>query len=141
VHCCHLAEQDFKNSVQDITEGQIIGRVGKSGTPYAHLHFAIFKVDPVAFGIDNIANTTNELNQYWEDPVAFINTWSAIVPPPVPAPVTDQSKYDFGEGFGILELQQARGILHDQKRLNTDLKTKLGDGARSLRELANLFES
>jgi hypothetical protein len=141
VHCCHMSDQDFKTGVQDVSKGQIIGRVGKSGTPYAHLHFALFRVDPVAFGIDNVANTTTELNQYWEDPIAFINTWSAVVPPPVPAPVTDQSKYDFGEGFGTLELQQARGIMQDQRRLTTDLKTKLRDGATSLRNLANQFES
>lgn len=141
VHCCHLSENDFLSGSQDITEGQIIGRLGKSGTPYAHLHFAIFKVDPVSFGIDNIANTTNELNQYWEDPIAFINTWMATVPVPTPSPVTDQSKYDFGEGFGILELQQARGIMHDLRNEKNHYKSLLSEGANSLRDLANRFEN
>lgn len=140
VHCCHLTDQDFKNSVQDITEGSIIGRIGKSGTPYAHLHFSIFKVDPIAFGIDNIANTTTELNQYWEDPIAFINTWLPTAPAPAPIP-TDQSLYDFGEGFGIIELQAARGKMQDLRRETTDLKNKLKGGATSLRELANSFEN
>jgi len=140
VHCTHLQDIGFLNSVQDVTEGQIIARLGKSGTPYAHLHFAIYKVDPVAFGIDNIANTTSELNQYWEDPIAFINTW-ITQSAPTPPPVTDQSKYDFGEGFGIMELQAARGIMHDLKREKDNYKQRLVDGATSLRNLANQFES
>jgi murein DD-endopeptidase MepM/ murein hydrolase activator NlpD len=140
VHCCHLTDQDFKGSVQDVTKGQIIGRLGKSGTPYAHLHFAIFKVDPVAFGIDNIANTTNELNQYWEDPIAFINTWMTQ-PVSTPSIVTDQSKYDFGNGFGIMELQAARSIMQAQKSEIENKKQKLVDGATFLQELANRFES
>lgn len=139
VHQTHMSDQDFKTS-GDVTEGQIIGRIGKSGTPYAHLHFSIFKVDPVAFGIDNIANTSSELNQYWEDPIAFINTWMATAPTP-PVMGTDQTKYDFGDGFGIMELQAARGIMHDQKRKIVDLENRLSNGADDLRNLANEFES
>lgn len=77
VHYAHCDSQDFHGGVQDVQEGQIVGRLGKSGTPYAHLHFAIFKVDPAIMpnGIDNIPNTLAELNQYWEDPFAFINKW------------------------------------------------------------------
>jgi|SRR3989304_323679 len=129
VHCCHLGDTGFLNGVQEVTEGQIIGRLGKSGTPYAHLHFAIFKVDPVAFGIDNIANTTSELNQYWEDPIAFINTWMAA---PVTAPINDQSKYDFGTPWGTMEMQAVRSTMNDQKAqlVNKDneiqqIKTKI----------------
>jgi len=40
-------------------------------------------------------------------------------------PVTDQSKYDFGEGFGVQELQAARSIMQDQKRNITDLNSKI----------------
>lgn len=140
VHCCHMQDIDFLGSTQDITEGQIIGRLGKSGTPYAHLHFAIYKVDPVAFGIDKFARNTTELNQYWEDPIAFINTWTATPLPPQPIPVTDQSKYDFGDGFGVQELQAARSIMQAQKTEINSLKTKLSSGATSLRNLANEFE-
>lgn len=139
VHCTHLTDQDFKNSVQDVTEGQIIGRLGKSGTPYAHLHFAILKIDPASFGIDNIANTTSELNQYWEDPIAFINTWMTTpVQPPVMG--TDQTKYDFGTDFGIMELQAARSVMQAQKGEINNLKSKLSSGATTLRELANQLE-
>lgn len=141
VHKAHCGEQDFMAKVQDINEGQIVARVGKSGTPYAHLHWAIFKVDPVAFGIDNVANNLTELNQYWEDPIAFVNTWmSQPTPDPLP-PVGDQSKYDFGDGFGIIELQAARSIMQAQKMDLISKNKKLTDGATSLRNLANQFEN
>jgi hypothetical protein len=57
-----------------------------------------------------------------------------------PVSVTDQSKYDFGEGFGIMELQAARSVIQAQKSNTTDLKQRLTNGATSLRELANQFE-
>lgn len=111
IHCAHMSEQDFKGSVQDVHEGQIIGRIGKSGTQWAHLHFAIFKVDPATNGgFDNIANTMTELNNIWEDPLAFINQWMQA---PAPSPVTDQSLYDFQGNIGIVELQRGRSIMRE----------------------------
>jgi len=142
IHYAHCLDTGFLNSVQDVTEGQVIAKLGKSGTGYAHLHMAIYKVDPAtAGGIDNIANTATELNQYWEDPITFLNTWTATAPVPVPPPVTDQSKYDFGDGFGIMELQAARSTMQAQKTLIGGQKQKLVDGATALRNLANGFES
>lgn len=142
IHCCHLTDQNFQNTTVDVPEGTIVGRLGKSGTPYAHLHFAIFKVDPVTIGgIDKFAKTQAELNTYWEDPIAFINTWMATPEQPtVPVP-TDQSKYDFGEGFGIMELQAARSVMQAQKAKIESQKLKLAEGATSLRNLANGFEN
>lgn len=156
VHYAHCSEQDFHGAVQDVTEGQIIARLGKSGTTSAHLHMTIFKVDPVLMtgGIDNIANNATELNQYWEDPIAFINKY-IVAPTPTPPLASDQAKYDFGEGFGIMELQAARGIMHDQKNKINDqanqiiekdnkigeIKNRLKDGATDLRNIANKFEA
>lgn len=76
VHNSHLLD-DLLVGEQDIQEGQQIGRVGKSGTTLAHNHFAIFKVDPAILpqGIDTIAKTEEELNAWWEDPIAFIEKW------------------------------------------------------------------
>jgi murein DD-endopeptidase MepM/ murein hydrolase activator NlpD len=73
----HMSDQDFLGAVQSVSEGQIIGRLGNSGTPVAHLHFSIFKVDPVGLynKIDSIAHNETELNQYWEDPIKFINQY------------------------------------------------------------------
>jgi murein DD-endopeptidase MepM/ murein hydrolase activator NlpD len=124
VHCAHLLDQDFTKEVKDVSEGQIIARLGKSGTPYAHLHFAIYKVDPVSVGgIDNIANTQEELNRVWEDPIAFIEKW--MQPVVQPQPVTDQSKYNFGDPWGEIELQKARSILVEQKSTIEDLSGKI----------------
>ena len=76
----HLSEDDFLRGEQDVSEGQILGRLGKSGnSPSAHLHWSIYKVDPVGFGIDNYANTLDELNNLWEDPIVFVETWSKQV--------------------------------------------------------------
>lgn len=130
VHCCHLTEQDFKSGVQDITEGSIIGRLGKSGTDTAHLHFALYKVDPVGFGIDNFANTEAELNQYWEDPIAFIDKW--MQPTPIPSPITDQSTFDFGTPWGIMEMQAVRSKLNDQSNELIVLKTKIETARNAL---------
>lgn len=138
VHCTHLTDQGFLSGVQDVTEGQIIGRIGKSGTPYAHLHFAIYKVDPVAFGIDNIANTLTELNQYWEDPTAFIDKWMTVTPPPVEPVITMQTKIP---QINNMEVQAIIGVMGDKDRKINELKGKLTSGATELRELANSFEN
>lgn len=73
IHQAHMMD-DFTIGAQDIKEGQQIGRVGKSGTVWAHIHFSIFKVDPSTLpnGIDTIATTSKQLNDWWEDPIAFI---------------------------------------------------------------------
>lgn len=86
VHYCHLTDQDFLGGVQNVSEGQIIGRLGNSGTTAPHLHFSIFKVDPVTLinKIDAIAHNETELNQYWDNPFNFINNnQTPIVIPPV----------------------------------------------------------
>lgn len=54
-----------------VTEGQVIATVGKSGTGFAHLHFAI-KLQPT--GIDGIAKTLDDLKM-WTDPIPFIKKW------------------------------------------------------------------
>ena len=85
----HMMDQDFLGAVQNVTEGQIIGRVGNNdGRIPAHLHFSIFKVDPssLASKIDSIAHNETELNTYWENPTNFINQW---ITPVVTPPVTD----------------------------------------------------
>jgi murein DD-endopeptidase MepM/ murein hydrolase activator NlpD len=143
VHCCHCTDQDFKNSVQDITEGSIIARLGKSGTPYAHLHFALLRVDPVSLpkGLDSIAHNKTELDASWEDPIKFINTWMAVVPTPQPPMGNDQTKYDFAEPFGIMELQRARSVMQEQRKDIDSKNKRLQDGAAQLRSLANQFEN
>lgn len=88
VHYAHLQEQDFLGATQEVQEGQVIGRLGNSGTPYAHLHFAIYKVDPASLAnkIDSFAHNSDELNRYWENPVDFINRYMQPITPPTPQP-------------------------------------------------------
>lgn len=136
----HCSPTDFNPSVRDVNEGEIIARLGKSGTTVAHVHFSIWKVDPatVAGGLDNIANTLDECNQYWEDPIKFINTWINVNPNPTPTPPvmgTDQTLYDFGVGYGVMELQAAKGKLKDKDILIAskegeilNLKSKVQNG-------------
>lgn len=65
-HYCHCLE--LTAQVKEVKEGEIIGKLGKSGTSVAHLHFSVFKVDPSGLykGIDSIAKTKADLNAYWE---------------------------------------------------------------------------
>lgn len=113
----HCLDQGFLNAVQGVTEGQEIAKLGKSGnSPSAHLHFSVWKVDPALNGgIDSIAHNDTELNQKWENPTNFISQWLTPAPVPIPTPVTDQSLYDFGQDFGVLELQAGRSKLQELK--------------------------
>jgi murein DD-endopeptidase MepM/ murein hydrolase activator NlpD len=77
VHYAHCQSDGFLSAVQSVNEGQIVAKVGKSGTKVAHLHISIFKVDPGTLrdGIDTIAKTQQELNDWWENPLEFIEYW------------------------------------------------------------------
>lgn len=73
VHQAHCMP-DLTIAPKTVSENEVIAKVGNSGTTYAHIHFAIFKVDPATLpsGIDTIAKTQTQLNDWWEDPIAFI---------------------------------------------------------------------
>lgn len=77
LHYAHC--QDIVAEAKEVTEGEVIGHLGKSGTTWAHLHFSVFKVDPQTLpnGIDEVANTEKELNDYWEDPLIFFEREAA----------------------------------------------------------------
>lgn len=65
-HYAHC--QKMYTNKKTVKQGDVIGKLGKSGTTLAHLHFSVFKVDPKTLykGIDSIAKTKTELNKYWE---------------------------------------------------------------------------
>jgi len=73
VHQSHCMS-DITPAPKAVSENERIARVGNSGTTYAHIHFAIFKVDPITLpnGIDTIAKTQQQLNDWWENPILFI---------------------------------------------------------------------
>lgn len=131
VHYAHCLDTGFSNSVKDVSEGEVIAYLGKSGTPYAHLHMSIFKVDPSTIGgIDIIARNLNDLNAYWEDPLAFMNKWTQVVAPPAEPIISDpKAKIDFQgmqtpiETYGVMELQ-----LIKSKILSKDSKIKELEG-------------
>lgn len=62
-----------------VKEGQIIAKLGKSGTDIPHLHFEI-KLQPT--GIDGIAKTKEDLKK-WTDPIAFVEKYRSIINPPM----------------------------------------------------------
>lgn len=134
VHQTHLDPQDFKTS-GDVTEGQIIGRVGKSGTTAAHLHFSIFKVDPGTFGIDNVPNTLTELNQYWEDPITFINTWMTVAPTPQPI-ITDQTRIPQIENMEVQAIRSERNDniakIANLESIKSNLESKIANAKSAL---------
>jgi hypothetical protein len=93
--------------------------LGKSGTSLAHLHFALFKVDPASIGgIDKIAKTQDDLNNYWEDPITFIDKYTAIPQ----LEITDQTKIP---QINDWEVQKIRSTLSDQASTITNLQSKI----------------
>lgn len=62
-HCLEITAAQ-----KSVKEGEVIGKLGKSGTTLAHLHFAVFKTDPSELykGIDSIASNKTNLNAWWE---------------------------------------------------------------------------
>lgn len=83
VHQAHC-QSDITPAPKAITQNERIAHVGNSGTGWAHIHFSVFKVDPAGLrdGIDTIARTQTELNNWWEDPIAFIERYMGAVTPP-----------------------------------------------------------
>ena len=77
IHSAHCQSEDFVGQVTDLAEGDLTGRIGKSGTIWAHLHFSVFRVDPSTLpsGIDSVAKTPEQLDNIWEDPIQFINKY------------------------------------------------------------------
>lgn len=65
-HYAHA--QEITTGQQTVQEGDVIGKLGKSGTSSAHLHFSVYKVNPSGLlqGIDSIAKTKTQLNNSWE---------------------------------------------------------------------------
>jgi murein DD-endopeptidase MepM/ murein hydrolase activator NlpD len=135
----HCGESGFLNSVQNVTEGQKIAELGKSGnSPSAHLHFSIWKVDPSTNGgIDSFAHNDTELNQKWENPIDFINKWTQPIAQPIV--ITDQTLIPIGGSYGSPELQQVRSMLvakdndiNDKNNEISNLKNKIQNAKNAL---------
>ena len=81
-HIAHTQNPLDPEKQSEGKEGDKLAEVGKTGRPNntlpAHLHFAVFKVDPSTLinTIDSIAKTKTQLNNWWEDPIEFFKKWN-----------------------------------------------------------------
>jgi len=116
VHHAHCQEILVQIGEQ-IKEGQLIAYIGKSGTDWAHDHWAI-KKQPT--GIDAIAHNLEELKM-WENPIDFVEKYSEIIANPIANPVTDQTIIDLGQ-YGKHEVQALRGFYGDALNWKKDLE-------------------
>jgi murein DD-endopeptidase MepM/ murein hydrolase activator NlpD len=69
-HYAHCSEILVKEG-DKVVEGQIVAKVGKTGTQYAHLHWAV-KKEPT--GVNGIAKTEEDLKK-WIAPIEFVLEW------------------------------------------------------------------
>jgi len=70
VFYAHYAHCDSIDVVagQEVEEEELLGRLGRTGTTFSHLHFSIKNK---ANGMDNVPKTKEELKE-WENPTTFI---------------------------------------------------------------------
>lgn len=135
VHYAHCTDQDFLNSVQDVRAGQMVARLGKSGTTAAHCHFSIFKVDPATLpsGIDSIAKTQQQLNDWWEDPKIFLQG-DNMLPDEIAVKRTDFEKLvtksttldEILAKYGVADAQGIYSMVAGKDSRITDLTNQLG---------------
>lgn len=122
-HC-----QEITAEAKEVKEGDIIGKLGKSGTPLAHLHFSVIKANPSTLpqGIDTIAKTSKQLNDWWEK----FEILGSGVPQPMPENLEERLKKDFGVKT-LDELKEVwdkeMGFLKDKREKVKRLEQELVD--------------
>ena len=132
IHYAHC--QYFTASVRDVNEGEVIAKLGKSGTPYAHLHWAIFKVDPTNLPnkLDTIAKTLQQLNDWWEDPIAFVDKWMQPAPTPEPVISDPKTKIKLVDPYGVQELQAINSMMSAKDTRIKELEGKISNAKSAL---------
>lgn len=142
-HYAHLQSTSVKVGDR-VTEGQEIGKLGKSGTDSAHLHFSI-KNQPT--GVDGIAKTLEDLKK-WENPTEFITKWKGntmqIDEATFNKLVNNSNKWDGIHKYLELSgdpattpIEQATNVIGGLKSRATDLQNQL---ARAEAEVKNREE-
>ncbi len=124
IHQAHCQE-DITPAPKAITENERIAHVGNSGTTYAHIHFAVFKVDPATLrdGIDTIAKTQTELNSWWEDPIAFIEKWMSNAPVNDLQKQLDDMRKQRDDNWNLYQSEKTKN--QDLQKITDSLKDKL----------------
>jgi len=132
IHHAHCSEI-FVKVGDKIKEGQLIAKIGNSGTEYAHDHWAIKRVPT---GIDSIAKTKEDLKM-WENPISFMKEWlgSVIITPN--KPMNDQTVIDLGT-HGKHEIQAIRGFYADAKNWKKDKESAEKEVESLKTQLANV---
>jgi len=107
-HLAHLDSFDkhIKKGTK-IRRGDPIGKVGATGTRYAHLHYEVMKVKPVSWGQYNNGMTKEQTEARYADPYQWIDKSKKI-----PAPYTTYGGWDW------LDVRSKRGEVHPGVDIN-----------------------
>ena len=122
IHYAHCLELFIENG-QEVNEGQKIATVGNSGTIYAHVHFAVKKKPS---GMDDVANNKTELNDIWEDPIAFIEKY--LTPAPQIPTELDKLREERDRNWNLYQ---------DQLKINQTLQNQIIELNKTIDELRN----
>lgn len=135
---CHMSTNTTYEG--QITEpGQYLGQMGSTGnTSGAHLHVNRFKVDSRGYRLDKNNGYLGGIN-----PLPFLENEEnpANITQPIAQQLTDQTKYDFGTGFGVMELGAVKSTLNDQKRDKAKLSQDNQDLETACEELKKAIKT
>ncbi len=134
---CHYAHcQDIFVKLGDIVkEGDKVATLGKSGTDYAHLHWAV-KLQPT--GIDAVAKTKDDLKQ-WTAPIEFVTKWREKQEADITNQLTE--KLLWYEKEYPLEQERLTACRSDREKLVNDNKTLTHQLEESDNQLVTLIRT
>lgn len=153
IHCAHNQENPPVSTKKEGKAGDILSYIGKTGRPRAilpaHLHLSCFKVDPstLGSGIDTIAKTTKQLNDWWENPLDVIESlkkeenmpdWFDTFLKENNLTINDESK--IREIFGKAKDydDKVQGLTEQVKSANETLSDKSAEVAHLVEKITNL---
>lgn len=135
IHCAHNQKNPEIGALSSGKAGDILSHIGKSGRPRnelpAHLHIACFKVDPqnLPKGIDTIATSKKQLDDWWEDPLQYFE--ESIMSGELETCMADRQKF-WDERDTLLRevsadtVEGALAAIRGLRSRNTDLANQVG---------------
>jgi hypothetical protein len=129
---CHYAHcKDISVEVGErVKESQLIATIGKTGTTFAHLHWAI-KRQPT--GIDGLAKTKEALDK-WLPPIDFVLEWSRKLPNNM-----DWLTEYFRSNFQI-DLTKEEGIVRGELQRLVDALSRYENAEANVKKLEKEME-